>query len=34
MADDADWSLRPATAEDAAAIAELRAVVMRPSLET
>ncbi|WP_244229589.1 GNAT family N-acetyltransferase [Rathayibacter sp. VKM Ac-2805] len=34
MADDAGWSLRPATSEDAAAIAELRAVVMRPSLES
>ncbi|MEV0269473.1 GNAT family N-acetyltransferase [Hamadaea sp. NPDC050747] len=28
-----DWTLRPATAADADAIAELRAVVMRPDLE-
>lgn len=29
----AAWSLRPATADDAAWMAELRAVVMRPDLE-
>ncbi|MFD0042602.1 GNAT family N-acetyltransferase [Streptomyces anulatus] len=28
-----DWTLRPAVAEDVEAIAELRAVVMRPDLE-
>ncbi|MFI0931196.1 GNAT family N-acetyltransferase [Streptomyces sp. NPDC021019] len=28
-----DWALRPAAPEDVAAIAELRAVVMRPDLE-